>query len=98
MDEQRRENAQLWILGIVLGVFGNMLVSAAVGIVESSGFKQTLWTLLLAASWIAFMGTLSQSARMLNLPTRRITSTTYAFLAFIVLWALFVFFVLPLFA
>lgn len=97
MDEQRRENTQLWILGIVLGVFGNMLVSAAVGIVDSSGFKQTLWTIVLALSWIVFMATFSQSARILNLPTRRITTATYVFLAFMVIWALIVFFVLPLF-
>ena len=97
MDEQRRENTRLWILGIILGVFGNMLVSATVEITNSSGFKQTLWTLVLALSWIFFMGTLSESARRLNLPTRRITVVTYAFLAFIVIWALIVFFVLPRF-
>jgi len=97
MDEQRRENIRLWILGIILGVFGNMLVSAGVEIANSSGFKQTLWTLVLVLSWIFLMGTVSESARRFNFPTRRITVVTYAFLAFIVIWALIVFFVLPRF-
>jgi len=96
MGEQRRENVQAWVSGIILGVLGNFLVSACVEIANSSGFKQNLWTVVLAFSWIVFMGTLSQSARVLNLPTRGITIVTYAFLAFIVVWALIVFFVLPL--
>jgi hypothetical protein len=97
MVKQRRENMQLWVSGIILGVFGNLLVSASVEIVNSSGFEQTLWTLVLAVSWIFFMGTLSESARRLNLPTHPITILTYAFLAFMVIWALIVFLVLPLF-
>lgn len=97
MEEQRRENTRLWIYGIILGVFGNMLVSACVEIVNTSGFLQSLWTIVLAFSWIAFMGALSQSVREQNWPTRRITIITYAFLAFIVVWAIIVYFVLPLF-
>ena len=96
MANQRRE-ARLWILGIILGIFGNMLVSACVEITNNTGFKQILWTLVLAISWIFTMGALSDSARMLNLPTRRITIGTFLFLAFIVVWALVVFFILPLF-
>ena len=97
MEEQRRENTRLWIYGIILGVLGNMLVSACVEIVNTSDLLQRLWTIVLAFSWIVFMGTLSQSARELNLSTHRITIITYAFLAFIVVWALIVHFVLPLY-
>ena len=84
MGEQRRENVQAWVSGIILGVFGNFLVSACVEIANSSGFKQSLWTVVLALSWIFFMGGFSQFARVLNLPTRGITIATYAFLAFII--------------
>ena len=42
MGEQRRENVQAWVSGIILGVLGNFLVSACVEIANSSGFKQNL--------------------------------------------------------
>jgi len=97
MGEQRRENTRSLVYGVMLGVLGNMLVSACVEIVNTSGFLQSLWTIVLALSWIVFMRTFSLSARKLDLPTQGITLTTYAFLAFIVVWALIVHFVLPLF-
>lgn len=93
---RERDNVQLWISGIMLGVFGNMLVSACVEIVNSSGFKQSLWTVVLALSWIFFMGTISQAARVFVISTRGIRIITYAFLALIVVWALIVHFGLPL--
>jgi len=96
MGEQRKEEVQAWISGIMLGVLGNFMVSTCVEIVNSSGFKQYLWTVVLALSWIFFMGAFSNSLRMMKLPTRRIRIVTYAFLAFIVVWALIVYFVLPL--
>jgi len=96
MGEQRRPDIQAWVSGIILGVLGNFLVSAVVEITNSSGFKLYLWTVVLAFSWIVFMGTLSQSSRLLNIPTRRITIITYAFLVFIAVWVLIVYFVLPL--
>jgi hypothetical protein len=96
MANQRRD-ARLWILGIILGIVGNMLVSACVEIANTTGFKQMAWTLVLTLSWIVMMRTLSDSARMLNVPTRRITTVTFLFLAFIVIWALVVYFVLPIF-
>ena len=97
MTEQRREASRLWILGIVLGVIGNILVSACVEISDNSGFKQSLWVLVLALSWIVFMRTVSESARIFNLPTRRITIITYLFLVFLVVWALVISFILPRF-
>jgi len=96
MGEHRGENVQAWLSGIMLGVLGNFLVPAVVEITNSSGFKQNLWTVVLAFSWVIFMGTLSQSIRVLNLPTRGIRIVTYAFLAFLVVWTLIVYFVLPL--
>jgi hypothetical protein len=96
MGEERRQDIQVWFSGVMLGVLGNFLVSAVVEMASSSGFKMYLWTAVLAFAWIVFMATLSQSARLLHLQTRGIRIATYAFLVFIVVWALVVYFVLPL--
>ena len=98
LEQSRREehSGRLWVQGIVLGVFGNMLVSASVEITKTSGFEQSLWSIVLMLSWIFFMGAFRTSADLLHLPTGRIRMLTYAFLVFMLVWAFVVILVLPL--
>jgi hypothetical protein len=95
-NEKKRDTARLWMLGILLGVVGNMLVSANVEMVGSSGVTKLGWLAAFILSFLVFMFSFRESAEILDLPTRPIVVATKVFLVFMLVWTLIIFFVLPL--
>lgn len=74
----RRKDAELWILGIVLGVIGNLWVSSFIELAKSSDWEIFFWFIIFLISFILFSSFLKESAELLGIPSRPIRDANIA--------------------
>lgn len=94
-NKEDNKQSRLWLIGVIIGVVGNMLVSSAIEIAGSSNLVQVLWIVLFTLSFLIFMYAFKESAQILGVSTVKINRYTALFLVFMLVWTLIQYLLIP---
>ena len=99
MSNQEPQHIKEWrhfLKGIVIGVLGNILVSAVFGTIESSGLNKIFYTIIAALSVLILDFIVKTEGEELGIPKDNINKVRLGFwgyFIFIIIWFLLTFFV-----